>query len=84
MCHGFCGLGFLVSILLTVKISTRPRIFSSGPDSGITGGDIKPYGTMFQEVSGIEASFAEDPGAHCLLEPSQVYLVYQTLFFFLI
>lgn len=82
MCHGFCGLGFLVSILLTVKISPRSRIFGSGPASDFTGRDIKSNGTMFQEVSEIEAPFAEDPGTHCLLEPSQVYHVYQTLFFF--
>lgn len=54
MCHGCCGLGFLVSILLTVKISPRPRIFGSGPASGFTGGDRRPYGTMFQEVMELE------------------------------
>lgn len=73
MCRGFCGLVFFVSILLTVKISPRPRIFGLGPASGFTGGDRKRYGTMFQEVSGVGVPFLEDPSAHCLLEPSQVY-----------
>jgi hypothetical protein len=57
----FGGLGSLLSVVSTVRISPWPRKFGSGPDLGFTERVRKPYGTVFWEAGRVGPS-VEDPG----------------------